>query len=85
MGRNQEGCPLFGSHRLELLDVRNAVDLGRAFELADRQHVDALVVGADGLTLMHQPTILDSVARMGLPATYPAREFVESGGLMAYA
>jgi putative ABC transport system substrate-binding protein len=67
-----------------LLDVRNEVDLGRALELAVRQHVDALVVGADGLTLMHQQTIIDSVARMGLPATYPAREFVESGGLMAY-
>ncbi len=69
---------------VELLDVRNEVDLDRAFEMAVRQHVDALVIGADGLTLMHQQRIVDSVARMGLPATYPAREFVESGGLMAY-
>jgi len=69
---------------VELLDVRNEVDLGRAFERAVRQHVDALVIGADGLTLMHQQTIVDSVARIGLPATYPAGEFVESGGLMAY-
>jgi len=68
----------------ELLDVRNVGDLGRAYEMAVRQRVDALVIGADGLTLMHQQTIVDSVARMRLPATYPAREFVESGGLMAY-
>ena len=69
----------------ELLDVRSQGDLGRAFELAVRQHVDALVIGADGLTQMHQHTIVDWVARNRLPATYPAREFVEAGGLIAYA
>ena len=69
----------------ELLDVRNDGDLGRAFELAVRQDVDALVVGADGLTQMHQQTIIDLVARNRLPAVYPAREFVEAGGLVAYA
>ena len=69
----------------ELLDVRSQGDLGRAFELAVRQHVDALVIGADGLTQMHQQTIVDLVARNSLPATYPAREFVEAGGLIAYA
>jgi putative ABC transport system substrate-binding protein len=69
----------------ELLDVRSGDDLRRAFELAVRQHVDALVVGADGLTQMHQQTILDFVARNRLPAAYPAREFVEAGGLIAYA
>ena len=69
----------------ELLDVRSQDDLGRAFELAVRQHVDALLIGADALTQMHQQTILDLVARNRLPAAYPAREFVEAGGLMAYA
>ena len=34
---------------------------------------------------MHQQTIVDLVARKRLPAAYPAREFVEAGGLMAYA
>jgi putative tryptophan/tyrosine transport system substrate-binding protein len=69
----------------EILDVRSQDDLGRAFELAVRRHVDALVIGADGLTQMHQQTIVHWVARKRLPATYPAREFVEAGGLMAYA
>jgi ABC-type uncharacterized transport system substrate-binding protein len=69
----------------ELLDVRSQDDLGRAFERAVRQHVDALLIGADGLTQMHQHTIVDLVARKRLPAAYPAREFVEAGGLMAYA
>jgi putative ABC transport system substrate-binding protein len=69
----------------ELLDVRSQGDLSRAFELAVRQHVDALVIGADGLTQMHQQTILDLAARNRLPAAWPAREFVEAGGLVAYA
>jgi putative tryptophan/tyrosine transport system substrate-binding protein len=69
----------------ELLDVRSEGDLRRAFDVAARQRVDALVIGADGLTQAHQQTILDLVARNRLPAVYPAREFVDAGGLIAYA
>jgi putative ABC transport system substrate-binding protein len=69
----------------ELFDVRSQGDLGRAFELAVRRHVDARVIGADGLTQLHKQTIVDLVARNRLPAAYPAREFVEAGGLIAYA
>ena len=69
----------------ELLDVRTEGELRHAFELAARRHVEALVVGADGLTQMHEKAIVDLVARSGLPAAYPAREFVDAGGLMAYA
>jgi len=65
--------------------VRSQGDLGHAFERAVRQHVDALLIGADGLTQMHQQTIVGLVARNRLPAAYPAREFVEAGGLIAYA
>jgi putative ABC transport system substrate-binding protein len=69
----------------ELFDVRSQEDLGRAFELAGRKRVDGLLIGADGLTQMHQQMIVDRVARHRLPAAYPAREFVEAGGLMAYS
>ena len=70
--------------RAELLDVRSAGDLDRAFAQAVGRHVDALVVGADGLTQLHRDTIVGLAASNRLPATYPAREFVEAGGLMAY-
>jgi putative ABC transport system substrate-binding protein len=73
------------SLQAELLDVRRQDDIGRAFEAAVRQHVDALLVGIDGLTQTYQRTIVDLAARNGLPAIYPARDFVEVGGLMAYA
>jgi putative ABC transport system substrate-binding protein len=71
--------------RPQLLDVRNQDDLGRAFELAVRQHVDGLVIGFDGLTQMQQQPILDLVTRNRLPTVYPAREFVKAGGLIAYS
>jgi putative ABC transport system substrate-binding protein len=69
----------------ELLDVRSEGDLGGAFELAVRHRVDGVVVGADGLTQMHQRAIIDWMARNRLPATFPSREFVEAGGLISYA
>lgn len=73
------------SIQAELLDVRSGGDLRRAFDIAVGQHVDAIVIGADGLTQLHQQAIIDLAARIGLPAMYPAREFVEAGGLIAYA
>jgi putative tryptophan/tyrosine transport system substrate-binding protein len=69
----------------ELLDVRTEADLRRAFEIAVQRHVDALVIGADGLTRAYQQGIVNLVARNRLPAVYPAREFVTAGGLIAYA
>ncbi len=69
----------------ELLDVRSQGDLDRAFERAVQKHVGALIIGADGLTQLYQRMIVDLAARHRLPAAYPAREFVEAGGLMAYA
>jgi putative tryptophan/tyrosine transport system substrate-binding protein len=69
----------------ELLDVRNQYDVSRALEPAVRHRVDALVIGADGLIQAHQQMIIELVARNRLPAVYPAREFVEAGGLIAYA
>ena len=69
----------------ELLDVRNESDLHRAFEQAARNHVDAIVVGLDGLTQANQLAIVELAARNRLPAAYPSREFVKAGGLIAYA
>ncbi|HEX7270918.1 MAG TPA: ABC transporter substrate-binding protein [Casimicrobiaceae bacterium] len=69
----------------ELLDVRSRDDLGRAFDEAARERADALIVGADGLTQLNGQAIVDLAARAGLPAAYPARDFVQEGGLISYA
>ncbi len=69
----------------ELLDVRNQGGLDHALERAVQQRIDGLVVGADGLTQMLLRRIVDFVAGHWLPTVYPAREFVEAGGLISYA
>lgn len=71
--------------RAELFDVRSEEDLRRAFDVAVREHVGAIVVGADGIMQAHQRAIIELSARNELPAVYPARDFVEAGGLIAYA
>ena len=68
-----------------LLDVRHKDDLHQAFERAVQERVDALIVGADGLTQVEQRTIVDLAARNRLPTIHPSRDFVEIGGLLAYA
>lgn len=69
----------------ELLDVRSENEIVRALEPSSSRRLDGLLIGADGLTQMHQQRIVDLVARSRLPAAYPSREFVEIGGLIAYA
>lgn len=68
-----------------LLDVRNEKDLRSSFEAVAQHHIDALLIGADAMTQAYQQTIIDFAARNRLPASYPSRDFVENGGLMAYA
>jgi putative ABC transport system substrate-binding protein len=66
----------------QLLDVRKVDDLRPAFDAAVRQHVDALVVGLETLTLANAPLIVDLAAKHRLPAIYASSEFVS--GLASY-
>jgi putative tryptophan/tyrosine transport system substrate-binding protein len=68
----------------ELLDVRSEQDVRAAFDAALRLQVGALLVGIDGFTQSHIQVIVDLAARHRLPALYPSREFVATGGLMTY-
>jgi putative ABC transport system substrate-binding protein len=69
----------------ELLDVRNAEDGTRAFETAQRQKLDAVLVAIDVVTQALRQPIIDQAARARLPAIYAAREFVDAGGLATYS
>jgi ABC-type uncharacterized transport system substrate-binding protein len=69
----------------QLLDVRRREDLESAFDAAVTQRADALVVSNDGLTLENRRLIAELAAKYRLPAVFAAREFVDAGGLIAYA
>lgn len=69
----------------ELLDVRNAEDVMRAFEIAQRRKLGALLVAIDAVTQALRQTIIEQAARARLPAIYASREFVDAGGLVTYS
>jgi len=68
----------------QLLDVRRAEDIGRAFERAARDRADAMLVGRGAIALHNARQIVDLAVRYRLPTMFPSREFVELGGLMSY-
>ena len=68
----------------QLLDVRRPEDLSPAVEAASSQRA-ALIVGNDTVTLASRTHVIELVTKHRLPAIYAAREFVEAGGLIAYA
>jgi putative ABC transport system substrate-binding protein len=71
--------------QVQLLDVRQPEDLRPAFEAAKSQRADAVVVGLDTLLQAHRQSIVELAARHRLPTIYQSREFVDAGGLIAYA
>jgi len=69
---------------LHVLDVRNAADIAPAFDTAQAERVDSLLVGIDGLFQKNVEQIVALAAMHRLPAIYASKEFVEAGGLIAY-
>ena len=69
----------------QLLDVRAFGDLEPAFAAAEREGAEALIVGLDAVTEANRTAIAELAASRWLPTIYPAKEFVEAGGLIAYA
>jgi putative tryptophan/tyrosine transport system substrate-binding protein len=68
----------------ELFDVRSAQDVKKAFGQLQMQKLDALSVGIDAVTQEEPALIVELAAQRRLPTAYPAREFVDVGGLLSY-
>lgn len=68
----------------ELFDVRGDLDIAGAFAAMRQHRVNALSVGIDAVTQANAATIAKLAAEQKLPTAYPAREFVELGGLLSY-
>jgi putative ABC transport system substrate-binding protein len=71
--------------KLLSLPVRSLDDFDSAFARAKRDGAEALITNPSSLINTQQRQVLDFAAKNRLPATYPASEFVEAGGLMSYA
>jgi putative ABC transport system substrate-binding protein len=57
----------------------------RAFAEIAQQQSDALIVNSNSLLFPYRQLIIELAEKSRLPALYPWREYVEAGGLMAYA
>jgi putative tryptophan/tyrosine transport system substrate-binding protein len=64
--------------------VHNAVEIERALEQVARESNSALLVLPDLFNATNRESIIALAARHRLPAVYPFRYFVTSGGLMSY-
>jgi len=80
--QTQDAARILGVQLL-LLEVRSADDFDAAFDMANREHADGLIVFADPLSNSRQ-AIVEFAARSRLPAMYGWREHVDRGGLMGH-
>jgi len=67
------------------LNMRNAAEIERAVGSFARSGNDGLIVTAGVAALTARELIPSLAAKHKLPAIYPARDFVKSGGLISYA
>jgi len=70
---------------IEPLPVRGEADVEAAFQTMAQSPPKALIVLVDAVTISNQRRIVDGAGRLGVPAIYQERSFVEAGGLMSYA
>jgi putative ABC transport system substrate-binding protein len=71
--------------QLHVVEVRDPTQFPAAFAAMARAQVEALCVALDAMFFNRRGQIVDLAATSRLPAMYGSREFVEGGGLMAYA
>ena len=69
---------------LRPIDVRDPVEIERAIAAFARGANGGLIVTGDPLTAVHRDLIIKLAAAYRLPAVYPYRYHVSSGGLMSY-
>lgn len=67
-----------------VLDGVTSAGVAQAFAEIAAKGTDALIVATTTSLLPHRQQILDSAARLRLPAIYARREYAEAGGLLSY-
>lgn len=60
-------------------------EIERVFAVMGQQRPDAVLVSGEGDLYAHRKLIVELAAKNRLPAMCPYRDYVEAGGLMAYA
>jgi len=70
--------------QLQVVDARGPADIDRAFADMTRAHAEAVTVLGGSMLNSERRRLADLAAKNRLPTVYPARQYVDAGGLMAY-
>jgi putative ABC transport system substrate-binding protein len=70
--------------QLHVFDARTSRDIDEVFGALMQNRPDALFVAPDPLFFGRRVQLVNWASRHALPATYPARDLAEAGGLMSY-
>jgi putative tryptophan/tyrosine transport system substrate-binding protein len=69
---------------VHIIEVKSRTELQNAFAQIERNHLQSLYVSQAALFLIRRSELVDLAASKKIPAIYPFREFVQSGGLVSY-
>jgi putative ABC transport system substrate-binding protein len=70
--------------QIQTLNASTIREINAAFATFVRERPDAVFVGLDPFFNSRRIQLVQLAARYGIPASYPARDFAEAGGLMSY-
>jgi putative ABC transport system substrate-binding protein len=70
--------------QLKLFNASTPGELDAAFAAIAREGPSALLVGADPFLVNRRTELVALATRLGIPAAYPQREYVDAGGLISY-
>src|SRR5262249_35075951 len=70
--------------QIQGLNASTVREINAAFETLAHERPDALFVGIDPFFNSRRTPLVNLAARHALPASYPARDYAEAGGLMSY-
>jgi ABC-type uncharacterized transport system substrate-binding protein len=69
---------------LDYYQTRTSAAFDAAYDAISKQNVNGLLVFPEALTLAHRREIIDFAAKRRLPSMLGWKEYVETGGLIAY-
>jgi putative tryptophan/tyrosine transport system substrate-binding protein len=82
--RALEACARSAGLGAEAMDGLDSGRVAQAFATMERKPPDVLVVATTATLLGHRQQIVDSAARLRIPAIYARPEYAEAGGLLSY-
>jgi hypothetical protein len=70
--------------QLKLFKASTPAEIDAALASMAQRRPDALLIGSDPFFVLRRKELTATIARLGIVAVYPFREFIEVGGLISY-